>query len=609
MRAHVVRTLGEAMSTEDGSDQSQSDQWFVFVRGQELGPFHLNQLLELLGKLPPDALLRCGDGSWMRPGELPANAPGSASTVNQASKPTADHKRNYFVRHWRGELSLPVSYWINGIASNLAMFAVVFAIASQIDQKENYRPVLALLVLVSIWALILAFYLWFLVGTWRSASNYSVSRRASYWGGIAKFFLVLGALRALVDITNTAIPQLTEVVGILGGDAKVGPHSFKVLLDGQELEFSGGITFGVAAELERLANTLPGLKTVHLNSQGGRIAEAAKMGALIKKKSLNTYVARSCLSACTIVFLNGKERFITNESRIGFHQPSFPGLSAADQRASIMQEEARLRALGVSPAFARKANSAAPNDMWIPSAAELVRERVATTLVSGNEYAFSGVSHSLSKDKFQAALDALPTFKAIRKIDLAEYTKLVDGLQRAVDRGQSIPEINSELSPIVVAVFSRILPHASDEHLLKFSDLIVRTTRTYNKDDPSACYLYLKTNKSAQEAAKVLMMRSKHKSLANEEDALQAQILDAYTGEMRPFPAESEITPLFTRLAVLLESKGIDLSTLGSEDNITPDKYARYCNSTASLFEEISRLPARDASTLLRFLLIMGNKK
>ena len=26
--------------------------------------------------------------------------------------------RNYFLRHWRGELSLPVTYWINNILAS-----------------------------------------------------------------------------------------------------------------------------------------------------------------------------------------------------------------------------------------------------------------------------------------------------------------------------------------------------------------------------------------------------------------------------------------------------------------------------------------------------------
>jgi hypothetical protein len=91
------------------------------------------------------------------------------------------------------------------------------------------------------------------------------------------------------------------------------------------------------------------------------------------------------MSACTIIFLSGRERFISPESRIGFHQPNFPGMTDEVRRDAIAGEERRLRQLGVSAAFAHRANTAAPSDMWFPTTAELLSEHVATQLVnSGN---------------------------------------------------------------------------------------------------------------------------------------------------------------------------------------------------------------------------------
>ena len=77
------------------------------------------------------------------------------------------------------------------------------------------------------------------------------------------------------------------------------------------------------------------LKVVHLNSTGGRILEAERIGALIKGRNLSTYVPAQCLSACTIIFLSGHERFIGPSGRLGFHQPDFPGMSAQDRQSMI----------------------------------------------------------------------------------------------------------------------------------------------------------------------------------------------------------------------------------------------------------------------------------
>ena len=67
-----------------------------------------------------------------------------------------------------------------------------------------------------------------------------------------------------------------------------------------------------------------------------------------------------CLSACTVIFLNGVERLISPTARLGFHQPDFPVLTTQQRRDIVLKEEQRLVSLGVSREFARKANQAEP---------------------------------------------------------------------------------------------------------------------------------------------------------------------------------------------------------------------------------------------------------
>jgi hypothetical protein len=107
------------------------------------------------------------------------------------------------------------------------------------------------------------------------------------------------------------------------------------------------------------------------------------MSDLISSRNLATFVARDCLSACTIVFLGGKERFMLPTARLGFHQPAFRGMMASDRHAAIATERQRLQQrFGLSAAFAARANSAPPGGMWYPDKDELMRERVVTRLVS-----------------------------------------------------------------------------------------------------------------------------------------------------------------------------------------------------------------------------------
>src|SRR4051812_14407090 len=81
---------------------------------------------------------------------------------------------NYFVRHWQGDLSLGLSYWVNGVLGNLflVLMATMVATGTILDvapltlTAALYFFDLAVAILVSVWQL---------VGIWRSASNH-VSR-------------------------------------------------------------------------------------------------------------------------------------------------------------------------------------------------------------------------------------------------------------------------------------------------------------------------------------------------------------------------------------------------------------------------------------------------
>jgi hypothetical protein len=180
------------------------------------------------------------------------------------------------------------------------------------------------------------------------------------------------------------LPQIAGIAEIAAGDSALGPHQFRVLASGELLEFTGGIKFGVAKELEGFLKAMPEVKTVRLDSMGGRIREAQAMSDLIKARGLSTMVEKQCLSACTIVFLGGKDRIILSDARLGFHQPSYRGITSAERSRTIAIEEERLQNLGLTRAFAERANTAEPNAMWFPDHAELLREHVATQVLPAN---------------------------------------------------------------------------------------------------------------------------------------------------------------------------------------------------------------------------------
>jgi hypothetical protein len=289
--------------------------------------------------------------------------------------------QNFVARHWRGEFSLARSYWVNHLLLGCGVGVAVGALAAAINLHAVEQPVRWLISLGLTWSVITLFSIWAVVGVWRSATAYRRTGKR-VWGNAAKATMALGVLKLAYSLAFVAIPQASGLCEILAGDAGVGPHAFKVLNNGTMLDFSGGISFGTAKEFETMLKAMDNVRTVRLNSNGGRIAEAQKISDLIRARGLATYVTQSCVSACTIVFLGGKQRYLFSTAKLGFHQSYFKGMTANEQRVAIAREEARLQHFGLSQAFAEHANAASPTSMWFPEQSELVREHVVTMIVT-----------------------------------------------------------------------------------------------------------------------------------------------------------------------------------------------------------------------------------
>jgi hypothetical protein len=287
--------------------------------------------------------------------------------------------QNFIARHWRGELSLPRSYWINHLLLGIGVGLAFGALAAAINLSAVEQPVWWLISLGLTWSVVTLFTIWGATGVWRAATAY---RRAGkrFWGVTAKVTIALGALNLVYSLLFVAIPQGLGIVEIVAGDARLASHQFKVLNNGTMLDFSGGISFGTAKEFETMLKAMDNVRTVRLNSNGGRIAEAQKIADLIRARGLSTYVTHQCASACTIMFLGGKQRHLHVTARLGFHQPYFRGMTANEQRIAIAREQARLQKFGLSNAFAERANAASPSGMWFPDQSELLREHVVTSI-------------------------------------------------------------------------------------------------------------------------------------------------------------------------------------------------------------------------------------
>ncbi len=98
--------------------------------------------------------------------------------------------RDYFLAHWKGELSLPRTYWIDSILAG-PILIVLYQIILKIGGENVYSLLLALLLILTPGKI------WLLVGTWRAANNYNNSK---FWKILAKIWVIISGVGVLLNI-------------------------------------------------------------------------------------------------------------------------------------------------------------------------------------------------------------------------------------------------------------------------------------------------------------------------------------------------------------------------------------------------------------------------
>ena len=208
-----------------------------------------------------------------------------------------------------------VSYWVINFIGNLCLVAIPILIAAVFASSSGYYPISIFLTILATWVCTLVVGGWQLVGTWRSAIRYSSTReqqgRRTFWGTLAQLAVVFGVLASIGTIVRQAVPQVIESWRVaFQNDPDIPAYSIRVMRDGTEVEIVGGLKYGLTDDFVKILGASRGVKVVHLNSIGGRLGEGKKLFETIRSRGLTTYVSSKCLSACTLAFAGGRERYL-----------------------------------------------------------------------------------------------------------------------------------------------------------------------------------------------------------------------------------------------------------------------------------------------------------
>lgn len=284
--------------------------------------------------------------------------------------------KNYLIQHWRGELTLAVSYWLNGILAT-GFVAVTAGVVSAVQETVNLKVTAALLIFI--YCLGIAVSLWQIVGTWRSASNHVGRGGKPVWALLAKIALVLGILNLGTITAITIVPQIGEFSRIIAGDTSIPAYETGVYPgDGTQVYFRGGLRAGSAKAFERILRLAPRAEILSINSVGGRLREAQEMARLVRERRLLTVTSEECLSAATLVFISGRERAAAARAKVGFHRGTLPGITVEQQRASDELIREMMRSAGISDTFIDRVLATSSEELWFPSIEEMRRAGVVT---------------------------------------------------------------------------------------------------------------------------------------------------------------------------------------------------------------------------------------
>ncbi len=263
------------------------------------------------------------------------------------------------------------------------------------------------------------------------------------------------------------------------------PARLTVGPDGRDLRLAGDLTAGVAARVAETLAAHPQIARLHLTSDGGLVEEGAAIGALVAARGLATYVPDACASACTLIFVRGRTRYIAAGGRLGFHAPYEIGAHGRMHPVDSAPERAAYRAAGLPQVFVARALAVPPAGIWMPAAAELRAAGVVTEVVGPDRFPDSTLDADPSEAGARAAiLRALPI---LRQAEAAGLDPIARWYRDSYAAGRPEAEARAGLSRLAGAYLRRRFRAADDGVVRALGRRVLAMMRITGTRGAAAC--------------------------------------------------------------------------------------------------------------------------
>lgn len=323
--------------------------------------------------------------SLFSPPPLPPSLPQEPPPIPPAMTARSPARRSrYIAAHWRGELSLAQSYWVNCLLVSVAMRIINIALTGGLS-STHVSLTAALVVIVAFVLLSVVVTVWQVVGTLRSAA-FSGSR----WAILVNILMVL----SLLGLLSTLIVNVRTIEAIARGAAeqrRFGQYTIGIDAGGTAIITNGTIGVGYAQAVIDAFEQHPQIHLLHLNSRGGDVDNGMELhDYLAAHPAITAQVDSLCASACTLAFIGANQRLVAPRAVMGFHQMhSLVATTYSRGYVETKQEAFKtfLAQRGASADFIRLAFAKQGDDVYVPDIDELFANHVITGVRLGDRIA------------------------------------------------------------------------------------------------------------------------------------------------------------------------------------------------------------------------------
>lgn len=518
---------------------------------------------------------------WFRVREQRQQMPAGAVYQQAEAAPTyepEDPARNYFVRHWRGQLTLPVAYWVNNWGVTVVCWGLIFA-ANQLLADVSLRMLSATVLALSAVLLIVA--CWSTIGVWRSAGNHTARGGARVWSAAAQFLTVLSVVGAVSNFFVYNLPQMKEHWLIAIDRDPLGVIETKLTRDRKALVLTGTLGVGSAEKIRAELDQEPDIQTLVLDSSGGRVGEAALIAQLVRERKLKTYVDTHCESACTVILLAGADRAVTANARVGFHRASFPGMSPKQDRRMTRDLIDQYRAAGLPEDFLARVRETQAEDMWYPSRDELLAVHAVDRISSGGEI------NRVSKYDTKVYLEFEYAGDAIMGLINDNFRGAVAAAAAAAwkerEQGASDAVMWAAARKVMLGYYEKLLSRADEPDLRSYLQIRLDQLRAARDVSDEACALQANSSLDFSQA------------LSRDLYERELSWVRAAINRMNQTPTPRANALQFNELMLRLEDRlGSDVVTMARNPAAHIGEPQKLCEASLRFYETIRSLPTSE---------------